>query len=218
MSGLHIDSVIKNYGDQLILSDIFIKLQKGEIIGLLGRNGSGKSTLLKIIFGSISADRKFVKLENHIVNSVFDSKNGICYLPQHHFLPDHVKIKTLIGLFCKDAHSVEKHDLIKNKLHKNVKALSGGERRIVEIILSIHSGADYILLDEPFNGIAPLHKELIKSMIIAAASKNKGFIITDHDYRNILDIATRNILLHDGYARTIKCLEELKKYGYLANL
>jgi ABC-type lipopolysaccharide export system ATPase subunit len=72
------------------------------------------------------------------------------------------------------------------------------------------------LIDEPFNGIAPIYKEVIKEMI-REQSKNKGFIITDHDYRNILDLSTRIVLIHDGGTKEIKNKEELEFWGYIPN-
>ena len=87
MNRLHIDSVVKHYGDKQILTDIFVGCQVGEIIGLLGGNGSGKSTLLKIVFGAESADSKFVKIGEKHIYGVKDSIGRIKYLPQDSFLP-----------------------------------------------------------------------------------------------------------------------------------
>ena len=87
--------------------------------------------------------------------------------------------------------------------NKHANQLSGGERRLVELFLIVHSDVKYILIDEPFNGIAPIYKEEVKSLI-KEHSGSKGFIITDHDYRNILDIATKIILIDDGGTKEIK--------------
>lgn len=216
MSKLHVDSVIKSFGTKQILTDVFISCQKGEIIGLLGRNGTGKSTLLKIIFGSLSADRKFVKIGEKISSGLFDNRNLIKYLPQDNFLPNHVKVKTIIELFC-DKEKVElvrTHALIVPMLNKKSKQLSGGEKRLLEIFLIIYSDSIYTLIDEPFNGIAPVYKEDIKKMI-KEQSIDKGFIITDHDYRNILDIATRIVIINDGGTKEIKSENELIDWGYI---
>lgn len=217
MNGLYVDSVLKSFGDKQVLTDIFVSCQPGEIIGLLGRNGSGKSTLLKIIFGSLRADYKFVKVEDKRITGLRDRKNLISYLPQHHFLPDHVKINTAIALFCtkENAALIIDHHLMKPLLKKRSKQLSGGERRLVEIFLIIYSNAKYVLIDEPFNGLAPVYKEDVKELI-RSQSAEKGFIITDHDYRNILDIATRILLVHDGGTKEIDDNEELKYWGYIS--
>jgi ABC-type multidrug transport system ATPase subunit len=100
MSGLYVDSVTKSFGIRQVLTDIFITCRQGEIIGLLGRNGAGKSTLLKIIFGSMSADYKFVRIGNKQINGLYDNRKLINYLPQNGFMPNHIKVSKIISLFC----------------------------------------------------------------------------------------------------------------------
>jgi len=216
MSKLHVDSIIKNFDTKQVLTDVFISCQKGDIIGLLGRNGTGKSTLLKIIFGSIPADNKFVKIGDKISSGLFDNRKLIKYLPQDNFLPNHVKVKTIIELFCdkNKAELIKKHKLIVPMLNKKSKQLSSGEKRLLEMLLIIYSDSTYSLIDEPFNGVAPLYKEEIKELI-KGQSADKGFIITDHDYRNILDIATRIIIIHDGGTKELKSKKELIDWGYI---
>ena len=217
MNNLHVDSVIKSFGTRQVLTDIYLSCTKGEIIGLLGRNGSGKSTLLKIIFGSLSADAKFIRIDNQLINGLYDNRKLVNYLPQHSCMPNHLKVGTIISLFCdkRNAALVIANEHIKPFLNKRSKQLSGGEKRLVEIFMLIHSDAKYILIDEPFNGIDPLLKEEIKSLI-RTHSATKGFIVTDHDYRNILDIATRIILMHDGSTKPISKKEDLYNWGYVA--
>lgn len=216
MSNLHVDSVVKSYGSKRVLSDIYLSCSKGEIVGLLGRNGSGKSTLLKIIFGSLAAEGKFIKVDGKLVDGVFDNRNMVSYLPQNSFLPNHIKVSTIIGLFC-DRHNakiVSENLLVKPFLSKRSRQLSGGEKRIVEVLLIVHSTAQYILIDEPFNGIAPVYKEAIKELI-REQSKTKGFIVTDHDYRNVLDLSTRTMLIHNGGTIAISSKEQLALLGYI---
>ena len=219
MNKLHVDSIRQTYGNRQILTDVFISCEKGEIVGLLGRNGVGKSTLLEIIFGSVKADNKFIKIDNKYIKGILDNQNLIKYLPQKNFLPNHIKISTIIKLFCdkKNASIIINNHLIKPLLNKKNKELSGGEKRIVEIFLIVLSNAKYILMDEPFNAVAPIYREEIKDLIIEQ-SKNKGFIITDHDYRNILNIATRTVLIKDGSTKEIKNKKELITYGYIREL
>lgn len=219
MKRLHVDSILKTYGNKQILSDVFISCEKGEIVGLLGRNGVGKSTLLEIIFGSLKADNKFIKIDNKYSKGILDNQDLIKYLPQKNFLPNHIKISTIIKLFCNktNASIIINNHLIKPLLNKKSNQLSGGEKRIIEIFLIVLSNAKYILMDEPFNAVAPIYKEEIKGLIIEQ-SKNKGFIITDHDYRNILDIATRTVIIQEGATKEIKNNEELITYGYIRKL
>lgn len=217
MSKLHVDSVIKRFNTNQVLTDVYLSCEKGEVIGLLGRNGTGKSTLLKIIFGSLPADNKFVKIGDKLVKGLFDNRKRIKYLPQDSFLPNHVKIKTIIKLFCNEINTglIKNHDLISPMLNKKSKQLSGGEKRLLEIFLIVFSDSAFTFIDEPFNGVAPVYIEEIKEMI-KEQSKYKGFIITDHDYRNVLDIATRIIIIHDGGTKEIKSEDELQYWGYIA--
>lgn len=217
MNLLHVDSIQKKFGTKQVLSDVFISCDKNDIIGLVGRNGSGKSTLLQIIFGSVTAEQKFIKVEGRIIHGIKEGRNLINYLPQHHFLPSHVKIKKLITTFCtkKDTKLLIENKGIQKMLYKKSHELSGGERRLLEIYLIVCSRAKIILLDEPFNGISPIEKDKIKSLILQK-SQNRVFIITDHDYRNILKISTKIVLLKNGCTKEIQDQKELVVLGYLS--
>jgi ABC-type multidrug transport system ATPase subunit len=216
MTGLHVDSVRKEIGERQILNDVFISCKTGEIVGLLGRNGSGKSTLLKIIFGTVTAEHKFVSIDGVQIRSLYDNRNRLQYLPQDSYLPNHIKIRSLINCFCtaENAAVLMENSLVKPFLQKKTEQLSGGERRMIEILFMLHSGATYLLFDEPFNGISPLHIEILKDLIKTHA-KDKGFIITDHDYRNVMDISSRIVLMSDGNTRAIKEFNDLIDFGYL---
>jgi len=216
MNMLYVDSVMKAFDTKQVLTDVFLTCKPGEILGLLGRNGSGKSTLLKIIFGSLKADQKYIKVDNTQVFKLNDSSKLITYLPHDNFLPGHVKIKTIISAYCnrENAGILNNFSQLQPFLNRKARHLSSGEKRFVEILLIIHSEAKYILIDEPFNGVAPIYIDHIKQLIREQAM-NKGFIITDHDYRNILDVASKIILLHDGGTREIEDTEELTHWGYV---
>ena len=131
-------------------------------------------------------------------------------------MPGHLRIRTVISLFCDtiNAELIISNDHIRPFLDKKTRQLSGGEKRLVEIFLILHSEAKYILIDEPFNGIAPIYKEEIK-LLIKKISVNKGFIVTDHDYRNILDIASKTILIDDGGTKVITNKDDLVFWKYL---
>ena len=219
MNELYVDSVVKSFSDRDVLTDIFISCTPGEIIGLLGRNGSGKSTLLKIIFGSETAAHKFIRIDGRVSTGLHSNKSLISYLPQHSFLPSHLRISTIVELFCncKELDAIKNNDHLKPFLNSKAKELSGGERRLIEILLIVNTPAKYVLIDEPFNGVAPLYKDEIKRLIQEHAQR-KGFIVTDHDHINILDLATRTILLHDGCTREIRTADELRYWGYLPNV
>lgn len=216
MSNLHVDSIRKSYQGKLILSDIFLSCRKGETIALIGRNGSGKSTLLKIIFGIESAENKFVRVNGKVLKSFSDTSNLISYLPQDNFLPGEVRVDHLIRLFLprKKRKNLVQHNCIQPLLQKKFKVLSGGEKRILEVLLLLNSDADFILLDEPFNGVSPIIRELILD-IIDEQKPEKGFIITDHDHENVLKIADRIYFLNNGSLKEINEKDALFETGYL---
>jgi ABC-type multidrug transport system ATPase subunit len=214
MSFLHADSIRKTLGGRNILNDIFISCEKGEIIGLLGRNGSGKSTLLKIIFGAVSGDNSFVSVDQRKTDGLYSTRNLIGYLPQNNFIPSHKKIRDLISCFCINTDEITGLNFVKPFLDKKVHQLSGGEKRIVEILLMVYSGVEILLLDEPFNGIAPINIETIKT-IIKDHSGNKAIIITDHDYQNVISLASKLVLIQDGNTKIIKVAADLVDLGYL---
>ena len=216
MNTLHVDSINKSYDNNKILSDIFLTCKKGEIVGLIGRNGSGKSTLLKIIFGIEKCENKFIQIGDKVINNIASGRTLINYLPQEKFLPNNIQIKSLINLFLpkENRHELVNNDYIKPLLHKKNQELSGGEKRVLEILLIIHSNAEFILLDEPFNGVSPIIRTYIINHIRKMKS-SKGFIITDHDYENVINLADKIMFLKDGVLKEVINQKQLVDLGYL---
>lgn len=213
---LHVDSIEKSFDDKKILKDVFLSCETGEIVGILGRNGSGKSTLLEIIFGTISAENKFVRVGTKVIKNISDNKNIIHYLSQDHFLPNHLKVKSIIDLFCNRENAVilKSNELIIPFINQKTGNLSGGEKRLIEISVMLSSNCKFLILDEPFHSLSPKIIEEIK-ILIRKQSKNKGIIITDHQYKNIIEISDKFILLKDGSTKIVNGIEDLKKLGYL---
>ncbi|MCU7615687.1 ATP-binding cassette domain-containing protein [Chryseobacterium sp. PBS4-4] len=216
MSTLHIDSITKSFGEKKVLQDIYLSCETGKIAGILGRNGSGKSTLFQIIFGTLKGETQYVKFNEIILKHQFDRKNKISYLPQSSFLAKNIKIKKLIALFCNDENSAKiiNSELLKPFIDEIPRNLSGGELRILEVLLIIYSNAEFILLDEPFYSLSPKTVAEIKKSI-REESKNKGFLISDHQYQDVLDISDNIYLLTDTYLKPLKDLTELQRFNYL---
>jgi len=213
---LEIDSVVKAFDMHVVLSDVYLKCQTGDIIGMLGRNGTGKSTLLKILFGTLNADRKFIRIDGKVYNQPYKTMNEICYLPQDSFLPKHMSIEKTIELYL-GRNQVQNflEDSILQKLNTSkISHLSGGELRYLEIKLLLHTDCKFILLDEPFNGVSPILVGEIKKLILKM-SEFKGIILTDHDYRNVLDVANQYCLIYDGGIKKIDNKQELVRWGYI---
>ena len=214
---LEIDSVVKSYGLYDVLTDIYLKCQTGDIIGMLGRNGTGKSTLMKILFGTLQADRKFIRIDGKVYNQPYKIINEICYLPQDSFLPKYMSVEKAIELYLgKQQVTNFLEDSILQKLNTSkISHLSGGELRYLEIKLLLHTDCKFILLDEPFNGVSPILVGEIKKLILKT-SEFKGIILTDHDYRNVLDVANQFCLIYDGGIKKIDDKQELVRWGYIS--
>ncbi|RYF17918.1 MAG: ATP-binding cassette domain-containing protein [Flavobacteriales bacterium] len=214
MQELFIDSVTQSFNQQAILNGVFINCKIGETVGLLGRNGSGKSTLLKIIFGSLKADFKFLRINDTITDKGYLSQN-LSYLPQDNFIPSKLTVKKAIEIFCnKHKNELLKIESIASNLNYKFRELSGGNRRFIEALTIIYSDADFVLLDEPFSQLAPLMVEELKRHI-NRIKIHKGFIVTDHYYNSIINIADRIALLHNGCNYHIKDSKDLILHGYL---
>ncbi|MGD1319773.1 ATP-binding cassette domain-containing protein [Chryseobacterium sp. 2R14A] len=216
MNTLHIDSITKSFGEKDVLKDIFLSCETGKISGILGRNGSGKSTLFQIIFGTQKGDTQYIRFDSTILQKQYDRKNRVAYLPQYSFLPKNIKIKNLIPLFCdkENADKISRLNLVQPFLSDTPKTLSGGELRVLEALLIIYSKAEFILLDEPFHSLSPKIVTELK-IIIKQQTKSKGFIISDHQYYDVLAISDDIFLLSDGHLKLIKDLDELKRFNYL---
>lgn len=216
MDELYIDSVNHRYVDREVLNSVFLNCKVGEVVGLLGRNGSGKSTLLKVIFGEIKPCFMHLKVDGNFTKNAYLS-GQVAYLSQGFFIPQYLKINDLVNLYTnKYKDRLLTVDVVKANLTEKIGNLSGGNRRFVEALLLIYSDAKYLLLDEPFSQLAPIIADELKNHI-ARFSNEKGFIITDHYYRQILEISTRIVLINNGCNYAIKSEDDLILNGYLPN-
>jgi len=214
---LEVDSILKQTGARELLTDCYLKCETGDIIGILGRNGSGKSTLLKIIFGTEDATNKSVRFNGKPYMQPYTTKGLVAYLPQHRFLPADLSIRRIAALFIgskENRRTILENERLQPHIHKKVTQLSGGERRYLEILLLVNLDVKFILLDEPFSGVEPLYKEHITALLRAYRA-TRGFIITDHDYRNIINTSDRILLITNGVCKHIHTLQELETLQYL---
>nr|WP_242695814.1 ABC transporter ATP-binding protein [Pedobacter sp. SYSU D00873] len=207
-----IDSVTLRFGNTDILAGCYLSANKGEVVGLLGRNGSGKSSLLKIIFGSLKADYSHLRIDDKIITSAYRSRK-VTYLPQDPFLPPFLHINTLFQTGLEDIPE-EIVKLLEVLRDKKVAELSGGELRIVELLWILQQPAEYILLDEPFSGVAPVMVEILQKLI-RHSGKEKCVILTDHLYKALLPISDRVLLLCNKSIYSIKDESDLAFYGYI---
>ena len=207
------DSVALNFGLQKILSSVYVKCLSGEIVGLLGRNGSGKSSLMRIIHGTQSSESKSVRINDELLNGL--TRNTIAYLPQRHFIPTFLTIAEAYKIYNVNSDIVvDIFKEFKSHLQKKPGSLSGGILRIFEIFLVAGLPSKFILFDEPFSGIMPIHIEQLK-LFMTQLKIEKGVVITDHLYKHVTEISDRVYVLVNGKTYPITNHSQLHYYGYV---
>lgn len=203
----------KKYKKRLVVNDVSLQVEQGEIIGLLGPNGAGKTTCFYMILGLIASDAGEIILNGtHITRKPVHAraKLGLGYLPQEPSVFRKLTVtNNIMGVLQvrNELSNTQRQDLLQQLLDEfnlnRVKdslgiSLSGGERRRLEIARALASEPKYILLDEPFAGVDPISIADIKKIIKLLASRNIGVIITDHNVRETLDICDRAYILNNG--------------------
>lgn len=211
-SGLRIVSLRKSYRKRLVIRDVSIHLNPGEIVALLGPNGSGKTTCFYSIAGLVMPEGGQVVLNGRNVTRLpmyRRARLGIGYLPQESsiFRGMNVEKNILAVLELSRLDKKSRHDRLEELLSEfsidhlrqtPALALSGGERRRVEIARCLASNPKYLLLDEPFAGIDPIAVGEIRELVSALKKRGIGILITDHNVRETLEIVDRAYILHDG--------------------
>ncbi|MFY0714575.1 ATP-binding cassette domain-containing protein [Seonamhaeicola sp. NFXS20] len=212
---LEIDNIELYFKKKLILNGIYLKIETGEITGILGSNGCGKSCLLNIIFGNLKPKYKLVRINSKPILEPLYKTKLVSYLPQYNFISKYIKLKTAFKLYKVNWEVFTKH-FETLSIYKNTKfgLLSGGEQRIIEIYLILKTSGHIVLLDEPFNGVAPLHVEKIKNLI-KLEKNQKCIILTDHRYSDVIDVCNKLYLIKNGCTKLINNLTELEDYKYL---
>ena len=211
-SGLVARNIGKRFKMRPVLLDVSLSVQRGEVVGLLGPNGAGKTTCFYTITGLISADQGSLLLDGSDITELpmyRRARLGIGYLPQEasifRGLTVEQNIRAVLEVVEKSEH---RRDAMLEELLAEFSithlrrtpalALSGGERRRVEIARALASHPGFILLDEPLAGIDPIALGEIRDLIGHLKHRGIGVLITDHNVRETLDIVDRAYILHDG--------------------
>lgn len=211
-SGLSVQSLRKSYKKRLIIRDVSLSVKKGEAVALLGPNGSGKTTTFYAIAGLVQAEGGQVSINGQDISSLpmyRRARLGIGYLPQEmsvfRGLNVEQNIKAILDIAEPDIRKRrEKLEKLLSEFsighlrHTPALALSGGERRRVEIARSLAAEPQFLLLDEPFAGVDPISVGDIRNLVSELKDRSIGVLITDHNVRETLDLVDRAYILHDG--------------------
>lgn len=212
-TGLSVTGLRKSYKNRPVIRDVSMQLGQGEIVALLGPNGSGKTTSFYCIAGLVSPDAGQVMIDGQDVSGFpmyRRAQLGIGYLPQEmsifRGLTVAQNINAVLELVSKSAH--QRQERLETLLgefsighlrNAPAMALSGGERRRVEIARCLAAKPRYLLLDEPFAGVDPIAVGEIRSLVHDLKERGLGVLITDHNVRETLGIVDRAYILHDGH-------------------
>jgi len=211
-NGLVAVNVGKSFKSRPVLRGVTISLQRGEAVGLLGPNGAGKTTCFYILTGLLSPDYGWVKLDGQDVTDqpmYRRARMGVGYLPQEASIFRGLTVEQNISSVLEviEPNRARRKEMLENLLDEfsishlrktSALALSGGERRRVEIARALASQPDFILLDEPLAGIDPIAVGDIRDLVSHLKDRGIGVLITDHNVRETLDIVDRAYIIHDG--------------------
>ncbi len=210
---LEADSIQLEFNGRRILSSVYLKMETGKITALLGRNGSGKTCLMNIIYGSMSCE-KSVRIDHSSQKKAFERPDLLRYLPQFNFIPPQFSLKKVFNDYGLDYTLFEQSfPSFKLKYESTLGNLSGGERRTVELYVMLKSKTQFVMLDEPFTHLNPVEIEKVKELIMEE-KKHKGILVTDHLYKQVIDIADHTYVLENGYMHLVKAMDDIERYGY----
>ena len=214
MAVLKAQNLAKTYSKRKVVTDVSLQVESGQIVGLLGPNGAGKTTSFYMIVGLVARDEGTISIDDRDISILpmhSRSRLGIGYLPQEAsiFRKLSVENNIMAVLQTRDEMTNEqRQDKLEDLLEEfhiqhirtsNGMALSGGERRRVEIARALAANPQFILLDEPFAGVDPISVIDIKKIIEHLRDRGLGVLITDHNVRETLDVCEKAYIVSQGH-------------------
>lgn len=228
-SRLEVHHLAKSYGSRKVVKDVSLAVQKGEVVGLLGPNGAGKTTSFYMIVGLVRSDAGDIYIDGHSVANMpihQRSRLGLSYLPQEASIFRKLSVEDNVRAVLELQEDEHGKPLTKAEVDRRLTellkelrvdhlrsspaiALSGGERRRVEIARALATQPRFILLDEPFAGIDPIAVIEIQRIIGFLKERGIGVLITDHNVRETLGICDHAFIISDGHVLAQGTPEEI---------
>ncbi len=214
MATLSANNLAKSYGPRKVVEDVSLSISSGQIVGLLGPNGAGKTTCFYMIVNLVNADQGTIMIDDEDITDLpmhGRAKKGIGYLPQEASIFRKLTVANNILAILetrKELSHTQRHEKLESLLDEfhiqHIRdslgmALSGGERRRVEIARALAADPAFILLDEPFAGVDPISVGDIKSIVKQLKDRGLGVLITDHNVRETLDICEKAYIVGNGH-------------------
>jgi lipopolysaccharide export system ATP-binding protein len=209
---LRADGLVKSFRSRKVVKGVSVEVAAGEVVGLLGPNGAGKTTIFDMIVGLTQPDEGIITLNGEPITALpmfKRARNGIGYLPQESSVFRRLSVQDNIlaileMLDYSRSERAERVDALLNELDLGhirtsmAYALSGGERRRLEITRALATNPTFMLLDEPFAGIDPIAVADIQQIITRLKDKGIGILITDHNVQETLSITDRAYIINEG--------------------
>jgi lipopolysaccharide export system ATP-binding protein len=216
----------KSYGKKMVIRDVSLKIKQGEVVGLLGPNGAGKTTCFYMMVGLVNADSGNIFIDQLDIAHMpmyHRARLGLGYLPQEASIFRDMTVEDNIYsiLEITETNEIKRKEKLEelliefsiNHIRKShALALSGGERRRVEIARALATNPSFILLDEPFAGVDPIAVNDIRQMVMHLKDRGIGVLITDHNVRETLSIVDRAYIVYDGRILTSGSKEEIVEH------
>ena len=223
MSLLKAENLAKRYKSRKVVNDASVEVKSGEVVGLLGPNGAGKTTCFYMLVGLIRSDSGRIRLDDADLTRLpvyRRARLGLSYLPQEPSIFRRMNVAENIAAMlelkgCDDAETETRLENLLEDMHlthlrdANAAALSGGERRRVEIARALATSPRFVLLDEPFAGIDPISVIDIQKIVRFLTERDIGVLITDHNVRETLGICDRAYILNEGEVMAAGTPEEI---------
>ena len=215
-AGLVVEGLRKSYKRRPVVRDVSFSVRRGEAVGLLGPNGAGKTTVFYMITGLIAADSGRISLDGVEITHLpmyRRARLGIGYLAQESSIfrgltvEENIRAVLELTESSKPKRDSKLRELldefsISHLRHSPAVALSGGERRRVEIARALAANPEFMLLDEPFAGIDPIAISDIRKLVRQLTSRGIGVLVTDHNVRETLELIDSALIIHEGQVLT----------------
>lgn len=221
--GLVVEGLSKSYKRRPVVRGVSLSVRRGEAVGLLGPNGAGKTTVFYMITGLIAADSGSIRLDGADITHLpmyRRARLGIGYLPQETSIFRGLTVEENIRavLELTESSKARRDSMLRELLdefsithlrHSPAIALSGGERRRVEIARALAASPQFMLLDEPFAGIDPIAISDIRKLVRQLTARGIGVLVTDHNVRETLELIDTALIIHEGQVLTVGTPDEI---------
>ena len=214
---IHVQDLKKSFNKQLVINDVSLEINKGSIYGLLGSNGAGKTTLLKIVSGILKQNKGTVLIDEQAIFENTNKKEQLIFIPDQPYFFSHYTVKQMAEFYrnfypnWNEERFIRLQGVFKLDLKSKIQQFSKGMQRQVSFWLALSAMPDYLILDEPFDGLDVVIRKKVKNLIINdVAEREMTVMISSHNLREVEDICDHIGILHNGAFILEKDLDDLK--------